>query len=309
MIVITNYEEMIFHLFGDNFLVIPDCQIPIEIAESASLILGDNGLVCFDLPEIKNWNYLLITNYAPTSQYDALISLMLAQKVVDKTLCLAISGSEFHGFRNRSWSAMPGNLHLSVYLEPNIPAIKAGSSFLAMSAVSVAETINKIPGILTEARIKWVNDIMIGPAKVGGVLAHSRIQGNDINGIVLGIGTNVESTPSIEITETVPSATSINDHLPIFERIELKDFFFMVIDTLEENYNLVLNKGAENIINKYTSLSNFIGKNVSIVSDPVVGSPELLFKGQVKSLGTNLELLFHDSDFKAVNGRMILLDE
>lgn len=299
---------MIFHLFGDKFLVIPDCQIPIEIAESASLILGDNGLVCFDLPEIKNWNYLLITNYAPTSQYDALISLMLSQKVVDKTLCLAISGSEFHGFRNRSWSAMPGNLHLSVYLEPNIPAIKAGSSFLAMSAVSVAETINNIPGIMNEARIKWVNDIMIGPAKVGGVLAHSRIQGSNINGIVLGIGTNVEAVPSIEITDTVPAATSINEHLPIFNGIWLRDFFFRIINTLEENYNIILDDGAAKIIEKYTSLSNFIGKNVTIVSDPVVGNSELLFKGTVKSLGPDLELLFDDSDFKADNGRMIILD-
>ena len=116
------------------------------------------------------WKYLFIVEYAPESQYDLLIKL--SQKDVqfpDGILCLAGSGSNFHGFKNRSWASLPGNVHLSASLAPRQKVDHFGVGFTILSAVSVIETIDSVKALEKRASIKWVNDILIEDGKVAGV--------------------------------------------------------------------------------------------------------------------------------------------
>ena len=110
----------------------------------------------------RDWNYLFIKQKAKASQYDILVQLLnqnLTQ--IGKILCFADSGSGFHGFKNRNWVTVPGNIHLAMLLTPNREIKNFFTGFIVLAAVSVLQTIDAISGLAGKASIKWVNDILI----------------------------------------------------------------------------------------------------------------------------------------------------
>ena len=59
------------------------------------------------------------------------------------------------------------------------------------TGVAVAMTL-KNRGL--EPRLKWPNDIMIGDKKCGGILCESKVSGQKINQMVIGLGININET-------------------------------------------------------------------------------------------------------------------
>lgn len=109
------------------------------------------------------------------------------------------------GRSGRTWRSVPGNLYASLMLrlscDPQtaqqlalvtgvavVDAIRAASSGGARRAVE--------PGPGRSFRLKWPNDILAGPAKLGGILLESA---RDVGGpglvTVIGIGLNVAAAP------------------------------------------------------------------------------------------------------------------
>jgi BirA family biotin operon repressor/biotin-[acetyl-CoA-carboxylase] ligase len=91
------------------------------------------------------------------------------------------------GRLNRAWESPAGNLHCStlVRLQPGDPP---PATLAFVSAVAVWQAVDALlPG---RASIKWPNDIMIGPAKLSGMLLERAGEA-----VVIGIGVNVETYP------------------------------------------------------------------------------------------------------------------
>lgn len=104
------------------------------------------------------------------------------------------------GRLGRSWSAPPRSaLTFSVLLRP-APATRAKWGWLPLLAgTAVASAVRGTTGV--EAALKWPNDVLVGDAKLAGVLA--QVAGD---AVVVGIGLNV----SLRADELpVPTATSL----------------------------------------------------------------------------------------------------
>lgn len=98
------------------------------------------------------------------------------------------------GRQGRPWTSPPGNLHLSLVLRPAIAAQRlAELGFVAALAASDA-----LDGFLCPpARIvlKWPNDLLVGGAKLGGILLESELDAARVAFVVVGIGANLRHVP------------------------------------------------------------------------------------------------------------------
>jgi BirA family transcriptional regulator, biotin operon repressor / biotin---[acetyl-CoA-carboxylase] ligase len=93
------------------------------------------------------------------------------------------------GRGDHGWISAAGEgLYVSVLLRPQIPA--AHLAFLPFAAgLAAADAIRTVSGLTVDLR--WPNDLLIGPRKVGGILVEA---GNNSEGLlhaVLGVGINV----------------------------------------------------------------------------------------------------------------------
>jgi BirA family biotin operon repressor/biotin-[acetyl-CoA-carboxylase] ligase len=112
------------------------------------------------------------------------------------------SGRGRHG---RAWASPAGNLYASVLLRVEGPlAASAQLSFVAGLALADALQRHAPDGI--EPRLKWPNDVLIGGAKVAGILLESaKANGAAFASVVVGTGVNIVSSPC----ETPYPATSL----------------------------------------------------------------------------------------------------
>lgn len=253
------------------------------------------------------WEQMFIVESAPRSQYDILIDLSQNKNQLKHgILCLAGSGRNFHGFKDRPWQAPDGNIYLSAYCAPYQPIENFGAGFMVLTAVSVIDTLDCIPDIKDKAMIKWVNDIFIDNSKISGVLAYTQAEGDNIVGVVLGIGLNVETTPQIEANPFVPKASSLADYCDKKEYCSQRFVLRKLMESLDNNYRLLINGGYKTLLERYCQRSLVIGRNVDVCLDSPGPDIKIIANGKVTGIGDNLELYIEDFDRPVARGRLIL---
>jgi BirA family biotin operon repressor/biotin-[acetyl-CoA-carboxylase] ligase len=105
----------------------------------------------------------------------------------------AASQSGGRGRRGSQWVSPPGNLHATLLLtEPSSPEQAPQLSFVAALAVHDAVAVC-VPQLGPVLKVKWPNDLLIGQAKVAGIL----IEGESEPGfaVVIGFGVNCARHP------------------------------------------------------------------------------------------------------------------
>jgi BirA family biotin operon repressor/biotin-[acetyl-CoA-carboxylase] ligase len=306
--IVTNNIEFAQRYFGQlkNWNEINNDFLPTysqKLLEHSVALYNCESLIDSEVNSDIFGNIFLI-DYAEHSQYDLLIRIAKETNIDENIICIAGSGKKFHGFRNRHWESLPGNIHLSALFKPNTYIKNYGLGFLILSAVSVIMTIDDIPYLKDKAKIKWVNDILINNSKVCGVLAHTFAQGDIVTDAILGIGLNVEQTPKIEPTLFVPQSACLNEFLT--DKTNESEVFRNLLKHLSNNYNTLISGGYDELLKTYIEKSAIINKTVSIWSDARDGTNELLRKGKVLKIGENLELYLDDSPNPVFDGRLAL---
>lgn len=117
----------------------------------------------------------------------------------------ALSQTKGRGRHEREWVSQPGNLYFSYLLREN----RLGKSGELMSwvplqaAVLIAETLN--PFMKEKIFLKWPNDLFVknenGFGKVGGILCEGIFSEKEL-AVIIGVGINVFSAPSLEDRKT-----------------------------------------------------------------------------------------------------------
>ena len=80
------------------------------------------------------------------------------------------------------------------------------AALLTLAAgVAIAEAVGAVTGL--PAKIKWPNDVLVGPRKLAGILAEAAMQGGTLQHIVLGFGVNLRA--AAYPAELAARATSI----------------------------------------------------------------------------------------------------
>ncbi len=279
-------------------------NLPTELIEA---IFRDEKLSSTRLRTGYLFQYMLITEHSELSQYDLSIQLLKDNvSLPHGILVFAGSGSRFHGLRNRDWNSPPGNIYLTTVFTPNRRIEHFGPACVALPAVAVCETIASFSALTGRTSIKWVNDILIDDAKVAGVLTYSQAMGDEVTGIVLGIGLNVETTPEVEPTPFVPKAGSMSQFAGESEAIRLPEVLTRLIENLDETYRQLESGDWHRVVDQYKALSVIIGRPVTVLSDSTNWSNEIIAEGVVETIGDDLELHIRGIERPVSRGRLII---
>jgi biotin-[acetyl-CoA-carboxylase] ligase BirA-like protein len=274
-----------------NWKAIIPSQLPDAVRLPVDVIISKEHLFQGFIALDSEWKYLLIVKFAQTSQFETLCSLCRSDEInKSPLLCLAESGKNFKGFKNRSWMSEPGNLHLSVYLTPMQEVTHFHIGFTLICVNSVIQTLDSLNSIKNRSSIKWVNDILIEDRKVSGVLAQTYVQGKVVTDVVLGIGINIEKTPLIIPDIFVPKAGCLWDFSHHRDSKMKVIVLKKILENLFYNYRRLLRGDYEELLEYYINRSCILGRDVAIYSDPQQGDAKFKLQGKVKRIGKNLEL-------------------
>jgi len=138
------------------------------------------------------------------------------------------------------------SLTFSVVIQPNDLSGSMSGLFSLLSGVAI---IRAFQDLHIAGGLKWPNDIMVKGKKVGGILCESKIQGNSINWVVLGIGINVNETVDDFKNDISKSATSL--YIEVGEFIQRERLLAAILNHLEILLNELIENSKSFDINKY----------------------------------------------------------
>ncbi len=179
------------------------------------------------------------------------------ENLEDKTVITALSQTKGRGRFNRVWvSENRENIYLSIVLKPTkkdfLPNI---TQYMSVCCAGVIETYN------VKAQIKYPNDVLVDNKKICGILCESYLKNNIIQGVVLGIGVNLNMPQSVLNTIDRP-AVSLN--IITGKNINRQEFFNKLVNEFFNNYDDVIQNGFASFKEDYILRNNFLGKNVYI---------------------------------------------
>lgn len=307
MIVVTDNIE-----FARNYIDTVDWHSSLPGFDSTlNDLIGDlyedRKVYYTSVQDFGEFKYLFIAKKANQSHYDLVIDYCKqGRDLPHGILCLAGSSEHLHGFKNRKWAGLEGNIHLVAYFKPEREIHKFGPGFMTLAAVSAIEAIDEIDPLKDRAMIKWVNDIMIDNAKVCGVLAYSQSEGKRVTDTVIGIGMNVEKKPQIEPTPFVPEATCLTDHVGNKYLCKQSIVFGSLLKAIHKNYNLLISGDFAQIFNIYVHRSMIRSRYVNIYPDREYFEDSEIIGGVVSRIGDNLELYLEGYPKPVTKGRLEL---
>ncbi len=122
---------------------------------------------------------------------------------------LVVTDNQFggRGRSDREWYASPvKSLTFSVILYPNLKANLSGWLPI-LTGVAVQKALLQFD---ISVKLKWPNDLILDGRKVGGILCESKVKGNHLNQVVIGVGLNVNEALEDFDVSLQHSATSLH---------------------------------------------------------------------------------------------------
>jgi len=117
------------------------------------------------------------------------------------------------GRHGRRWESGEGGLWVSAVL-PLEPPGAAWNAFPLAAGLAVVSLLRGLG--LPGARLRWPNDVLIGPKKICGILMEKFAADR----VVVGIGLNVNNDPSAQDASLGAIATSLGTELPLAPPVE-----------------------------------------------------------------------------------------
>ncbi len=152
-------------------------------------------------PEFE-WDRIAIAEF---DEVDSTNSEALRRAATGETgpLCVvARRQSGGRGRAGRSWMMADGNLAASFLFQPDCPDVCLPQLSL-VAGLAVHDAVASLR--LREdfrLRLKWPNDLMVGPAKLGGILVESTTF-DQARVAVIGIGLNISVAPVVPGRQTI----------------------------------------------------------------------------------------------------------
>ena len=205
-------------------------------------------------------------------------------------IILAEHQSNGYGRFKRQWLDLGGeNIFMSMCLKldgfnENIVGITQ------FTALILAKTF-EIYGI--QPTIKWPNDIHVNGRKISGILAESVIKNSKLEGIVLGLGININSDEKLfdSVSQKVTSLST-----EVSKKINKDEFIENLVQKFEADYEKLLDNGFSIFKNEYISYLNCIDKEIS------VKNYDKTFTGIARNVSDNgLLILETNGEFKEIS--------
>ena len=162
-----------------------------------------------------------------------------------------------YGRFKRDWFDFGGKcLTFSIILKPQkTDYLQNLTQYASCIICSVLENFNLNP------TIKWPNDVRVNGAKIAGILSEGRIQNSKLEGVVLGIGLNINLEKE-DISKIDQKATSM--YVLLNKNFDKKEILNLFLDKFFNEIDDVFYFGFEKIKDNYISHCDFLEKKVSI---------------------------------------------
>ena len=179
--------------------------------------------------------------------------------IQDKTLVYADVQTAGRGRLQRKWNTNSGeNIYASIVLKPSKELKEVYSNLTQYLSLILAETFEEYN---IKSSIKWPNDVRVNRKKISGILAESVIEKNELKGIILGFGVNLNCTKN-EMENIDQPATSLN--LEIGMKIDREIFLKKVIDKFCLRYNKFIEEGFLLIREDYKKRAEFLNMPITV---------------------------------------------
>ncbi len=267
-------------------------------------------------PGLAGWPLVIALADASHSQYDVLVAGARDPAAsASSVVALALAGRGFHGNRGRAWQAVPGNLHLCAAVPVDLPAASCAPVLPALASVAVTDALAAVCGPALPVRIKWINDVLVGEAKVGGVLASAQLLGSRITSVTVGIGVNVRATPAVVPTVFVPTVTSLAAHPAGAPAAAAPGALTAaLLAALARRLATLAASGPADLVAAYRARCGDVGRTVAVWAEglPDAGDaaqlPPPLARGLVTGFGPDLSLCLEGHASPLGGGRMAYAD-
>lgn len=162
------------------------------------------------------------------------------------------------GRMKRVWHTPPDSaLALTLILHPSAAALPQVSM---LGALAVCELLRELG--IQKVGIKWPNDVQVNGSKVCGVLPEALWQGENLLGVVLGIGVNVRVNFEADLPELAHTATNIETILK--RQLDRSELCAALVKHLDR---WTAQLGTDALFQAWRQRLNMMGRQV-IVSTP-----------------------------------------
>ena len=159
--------------------------------------------------------YKLLSFDKITSTQDYAHDLIARGDAQNKTIVTALAQSAGRGRYRRTWVSHHGNLYASFIYK----TMERDPKLSYAVAVAIAETLISF-GLTPQ--IKWPNDVLINNKKISGVLIEY-----SQNFVIIGIGINVESCPTVKEYKTTKISNFTKD-------VDIKDVLAVLMKQMDK---------------------------------------------------------------------------
>lgn len=208
---------------------------------------------------------------------------------------IADRGQRFQGQRNRTWTALEGNIHLCACFRPGARPAAAETGWTMLPAVAAMEAVREVCGNRIEPAIKWVNDIWVQGLKVAGVLTGTRVRNHTVEQAVFGVGLNVRQAPILPPSSPAPPhgpAAGCLRTLAGMPDLTPDHLLFPLIRAIARGYRTLVDQGSKPLLDAYRQDSLVLGRWVQIWQEnsDAARPVRLLAEGVVESIEPDLSL-------------------
>ncbi|MGH6620348.1 MAG: biotin--[acetyl-CoA-carboxylase] ligase, partial [Alphaproteobacteria bacterium] len=146
-------------------------------------------------PPLPRGYALVALDEVPSTNDEA--ARLAAEGAADGTVVWARRQSAGRGRRGRQWVSPEGNLYCSIVMRPDVPLARAAGLSLVAAVAAGDMVAGFLPGKQVEH--KWPNDILVGGAKIAGILLEaSGASRGAVDWVVVGSGVNLAVHPEGE---------------------------------------------------------------------------------------------------------------
>ena len=160
------------------------------ISDRTGLNLPDRSSAVPAAREVAGWSVYHFESVGSTNDEARRLGMDGARH---RSIVVADEQASGRGRWGRSWSSPPGNFYGSALLRPDIPPPNVGElTFVASLALRAA----LLDIGVTDARLKWPNDVLVGGKKISGLLLESELTADGRTAFaIVGTGVNLNSFP------------------------------------------------------------------------------------------------------------------
>ncbi|MDK2970536.1 MAG: BirA family transcriptional regulator [Candidatus Sumerlaeota bacterium] len=225
----------------------------------------------------------------------------LASKLADwlpadthAVVLVSAASGDFRGHYDRRWHSGEGNLHVTVLLRETAPHEHVGLAYAILPVLALCDCAAGLVTSHRTVKVKWINDILLDGAKIGGALSRGKTRGSIFTHAVFGMGLNINTIPPVPRTVFVPSVTCLKPHT---KEMAMLDVLKRLLSAFASNHSLLIRKGLSGLVPRYRAVSDVIGRNVRLyadgpgLNDANVAERRILARGTVEAITDELQIV------------------